>query len=94
VVHAVAAAARRQACITVGRESERERSQTEQQCEQDGEGTPHLVNMVQELRIEPRFGKDKAFRYHRCISISQHLVEGFDAVSSEKFCLGERFIRN
>lgn len=39
-------------------------------------------------------GEDKAFRYHRCISISQYLVEGFDAASSEKFCLGERFIRN
>ena len=57
VVRAVAAATGRQCGIRIGRESERKGAQSEKECEQDGEGTPHLLDMVQELRIEPRFGR-------------------------------------
>jgi hypothetical protein len=57
VMDAVAAAAGGQRCIVTLIDGEGKRSKTEEDHEQDGEGSPHLAFMLHELWIGKPFGK-------------------------------------
>ena len=57
MVDAVAATAGWQGRVINLLERERQRSQTEDEHQQDGKGTPHLANMVHEAEDHQRIGE-------------------------------------